>query len=69
MNIDEFENQLLKTKLSKKDFAELTQLPYQTIMNWKRNNNVPAWVKSWLQNYIDKKKFDNIKEIIKDEID
>jgi len=68
MTIEEFEKNLLETKLSKKEFAELTKLPYQTVMNWKRNNNAPDWVESWLQNYIDKKKFDNIKEIIKDEL-
>lgn len=68
MDITEFENKLELTQLSKKEFSELSKLPYQTIMNWKRNNNVPVWVESWLNNYIDKKKFDIIKDIIKDEM-
>jgi len=64
----EFEEKLNNIGLSKKEFSESTSLPYQTVMNWKRNNSVPVWVESWLENYIDKKKFENIKEIIKDEI-
>lgn len=55
--------------LSKKEFANLSNISYNTVNNWNDENKpVPPWVQSWLENYIDKKKFDNIKNIIKDEI-
>jgi hypothetical protein len=55
--------------LSKKEFAKLSNISYNTVNNWNDDNKpVPPWVKSWLENYIDKKKFDHIKEIIKDEM-
>jgi hypothetical protein len=49
MNKDEFTQILKNLKLSKKDFATLTGVPYQTIMNWK--DKTPVWVDSWLDNY------------------
>ena len=55
--------------LTKKEFAELSNISYNTVNNWNDENKpVPPWVKSWLHNYIDKKKFDSIKNIIKDKI-
>ena len=65
MDILELEKVLEDIKLSKKEFAELTKLPYQTIMNWKRNNSVPVWVESWLQNYIKAKVSDEIINAVK----
>lgn len=68
MTHDEFLELLKKAHLNKKEFVELNKLAYSTVGNWSTTNNVPYWVKSWLENYISKKKFDNIKNIIKDEI-
>lgn len=62
MNYEEFELKLEETTINKKVFAELTSLPYQTVMNWKRNDSVPAWVQSWLDNYIKAKSYKDIKE-------
>ena len=65
MTNNEFETILEEYTLSKKQFAELTELPYQTIMNWKRSDNPPNWVKSWLENYIKAKDMDKVVEAVK----
>ncbi len=67
MNNEEFEQMLKNAELSKKELSELVELPYQTLMNWKRNNKAPSWVKSWLENYKKAKKYEKIRELIKDE--
>lgn len=70
MNKQELTEKLEYIGLSKKDFAEFANISYNTVNNWNDTNKpVPPWVKSWLENYIAKKKFDNIKTIIKDELD
>lgn len=67
---EEFNQLLSKANLSKKEFCEIIELNYATVNNWGTGTiGIPKWVKSWLENYIAKKKFDNIKEIIKEEID
>ena len=38
MNNSDFENLLNNIPISKKEFAEATNLPYQSVMNWKRND-------------------------------
>jgi|GEM_PF-3572539 len=65
MNNLEFENIIESIDMSKKDFAKQTKLPYQTIMNWKRNDSLPVWVESWLENYIEKKKLETLKQTLK----
>jgi hypothetical protein len=37
MNNDTFEKKLEDSSINKTIFSELTSLPYQTVMNWKRN--------------------------------
>lgn len=50
--------------LSKKEFANLSNISYNTVNNWNDENRpVPPWVKSWVGNYIEAKKFDKIKEV------
>ena len=68
MEKEEFKEYLKKANLSKKEFANIIGIGVGSLNNWGSTQNIPYWVKSWLQNYIDKKKFDNIKNIIKDEI-
>ena len=65
MNYETFELKLEESKINKKVFAELTALPYQTVMNWKRNDSVPSWVESWLHNYKKAKISDDIIEAVK----
>jgi DNA-binding transcriptional regulator YiaG len=66
MDLAEFDELLEKANLSKKEFSTHCETSYDTIMNWNRTKKVPKWTKSWLENYIDKKKFDKIKELTKD---
>jgi len=69
MKKQEFDKILKEIGLSRQKFADITNLSYGAVSNWHDEKKpVPGWVKSWLQNYIDKKKFDNIKSIIKDEV-
>lgn len=66
MDIIEF-NELLKTaQLTKKKFSELVFMNYASVTNWKQINKTPLWVKSWLNLYIENKKCDGIKQLIKD---
>jgi len=65
MDIQNFEKELEKLNLSKKEFAGMTSLPYQTIMNWKRSDSLPKWVRSWLENYIKAKDIDKMAEAMK----
>lgn len=49
----EFKKQLKKVDLSKKKFSKHTGVNYDTIVGWTKGvkDNVPTWVKSWLENY------------------
>ncbi len=66
MDCEKFEEKLNDINLSKKELSQLTNLPYQTIMNWKRNNKVPAWIDSWLENYVKAKSYENVKNVVFD---
>lgn len=66
MNKQEFTDFLKIIDLSKKDFAELSNISYNTVNNWNDTNKpVPPWVKSWLDNYVKAKDMDNIVEAVK----
>lgn len=67
MNKNELTIKLKEIKLSKKDFALLSNISYDTVNNWNdKNRPVPPWVESWLENYIEKKKFEKVKQTLKD---
>jgi DNA-binding transcriptional regulator YiaG len=66
VNYKEFEELLNRIGINKKEFAKLTELSYQTVMNWNNTDNVPKWVKSWLENYIEKKNHEKLKQALKD---
>lgn len=54
--------------LSRVDFATITGLKYETILNWSRKtNSVPTWVGSWLENYEKALKYDELFNITSDE--
>jgi DNA-binding transcriptional regulator YiaG len=59
--------QILKDiNLSKKEFAKLSNISYNTVNNWNDENRpVPPWVKSWLQNYIKAKDIDKVAQTMK----
>ena len=68
MSYKEFEALLKAIDINKKEFAQLSELSYQTVQSWNKTNNVPNWVKSWIENYIDMKEFEKIKAMTLDEI-
>ena len=66
MELLQFKELLKKADLNKKQFAELLEMQYNTVNAWGSNNNIPTWVKSWLENYIKAKSYENIKDKIFD---
>ena len=69
MKKDEFDDTLKRIGMSRQEFADITNLSYGAVSNWHDEKKpVPGWVDSWLENYISKKKYDHIKNIIKDEL-
>lgn len=60
--------EILETiNLSKKEFAQLSNISYNTVNNWNDDNRpVPPWVESWLENYIQMRKFEIVKKTLRD---
>lgn len=60
--------ELLKTAgLSKKSFGELVGTTGQVVSNWNtEGREIPYWVESWLNLYIENKKCKDLKQMIKD---
>ena len=68
MDFETFKQTLKRCNLTIKEFAQMCGLNPNSISgNWKRDNKVPQWVESWLQNYIKAKAIDNLKDMICDE--
>lgn len=65
MNNEDFVKALKKASLNKKEFSELTGLAYSTVANWSSSQNIPIWVKSWLENYTKAKDMDKIIKAVK----
>jgi DNA-binding transcriptional regulator YiaG len=61
VELSEFKELLKTAGLNKKQFAELLEMQYNTVNAWGSNNNIPSWVKSWIENYIKAKTYDSIK--------
>lgn len=59
--------QILKDiNLTKKEFANLSNISYNTVNNWNDDNRpVPPWVESWLENYKKAKDIDKVAETMK----
>jgi predicted transcriptional regulator len=67
MKKENFDDLLKKLNLTRKEFAEISGIRYTTVGKWNDDNRpIPAWVKSWLENYIEKKKFETVKQTLKD---
>ncbi len=63
MNKQDLTDKLDSIKLTKKEFAELANISYNTVNNWNDTNKpVPPWVESWLENYIKAKTYKDIKD-------
>ncbi|WP_169975837.1 XRE family transcriptional regulator [Campylobacter sp. RM16191] len=66
MNREEFKDFLAKSNINKKELAELLNLPYGTVNNWGTSNPYPDWLKSWFENYIKAKSYEEIKNKVFD---
>jgi len=65
MKKETFDNILKSNNLSRKDFAELSGIKYTTVGKWNDDDRpIPAWVKSWLDNYIKAKDMDKVVEAV-----
>jgi len=66
MKKQDFTQTLKDINLSKKEFANLSNISYNTVNNWNDENRpVPPWVESWLENYIKAKDMDKVVEAVK----
>lgn len=67
MNKEDFDNILKNNNLTRKDFAKLSGIQYTTVGKWNDDNRpIPAWVKSWLENYIEKCRFETVKKTLRE---
>ncbi|MBR8463643.1 helix-turn-helix transcriptional regulator [Campylobacter sp. faydin G-24] len=67
MSRDDFNKLLKQANLSRKEFAEIIGMQYNSVNNWGSSQDFPRWVESWLTNYIKSTKFDKAKKIFDDE--
>lgn len=68
MNNQAFEELLKSAGLSKKDFAALVEMNYNSVTNWNKSDKIPQWVDSWLNLYIENKECRELKQVIKDAV-
>ena len=69
MKKDEFHKLLEKAEINKKEFSDISGVPYPTVLSWGVSRKgvvleIPNWVKYMVKYYIDSKKL----EIIRREI-
>ncbi|MGJ0341649.1 XRE family transcriptional regulator [Aliarcobacter cryaerophilus] len=63
MDREEFNTLLEKANLTKKEFCQIIDLNYNTVNTWGSSSiNIPKWVKSWLENYIKAKSYNDVKD-------
>jgi len=73
MKREEFVELLKDLELNKKEFAEISCVPYPTVLSWGvarkgKVLNIPFWVKEFLYYYAKARKFDMLKDQICSEI-
>ncbi|EAT99682.1 MULTISPECIES: acyl carrier protein [Campylobacter] len=65
MEIGEFEKLLKQAGLTKKEFANLTGMNYNSVVNWGTKNTYAQWVEPFLTAYIKAKKYDELIKSVK----
>jgi len=65
MDKEELKQLLKEANLTKKEFANIIKISVGSLNNWGSTQNVPYWVKSWLENYIKAKDIDKMAEAMK----
>ena len=68
MDKEKFQKMLDAAGLNKKEFAEISKIPYPTLRGWGSTTSFPPYLEFLIESYVKSRKFDKIKEIIKDEI-
>ena len=69
MTTEEFENNIKSLGISRKEFAAMSGMSYNTVVNWHDEKKpIPGWVSSWLDNYKKSRKFDIIHKLFNEEI-
>ena len=68
MNNQLFEELLIDAELSKKDFAKLVEMNYNSVTNWNKSDKIPQWVGSWLKLYTENKDLAKLRQIIKETV-
>ena len=68
MNNQAFEELLKSAGLSKKDFAALVEMNYNSVTNWNKSDKIPQWVNSWLTLYIENKSCKELKQLLKETV-
>lgn len=66
MQLSEFKDLLKASGITKKEFADLSNMSYGTVNSWgvEGRAEVPDWVKPFLENYEKAKTLDLIRKIL-----
>ena len=63
---EDLKRELQELNITKKEFANLANIPYNTVNNWSDSKRpIPSWVDSWLKNYTYKQKFEDVQIVLK----
>lgn len=66
MDRQQFNEMLDSAELTKEEFANKVGLQYRSVNNWGTGaQNVPHWVESWLELYLENNQCKKIKTMIK----
>jgi len=65
MTRQELNNMLEKSQMSKEEFSQKVGLKYTSVNNWGSSQEVPRWVESWLELYVENLQCKKLKEAIK----
>lgn len=61
---DDFINFLKKNNLTKKEFANVLNLPYPTVNSWGSTSGFPKWLHSFCHHYEKSKKYDKLQSLL-----
>ena len=69
MKLSEFKELLKKANMNKKEFSNITKISYGTVNSWglEGRAEVPEWIRPFLDNYMEVKKLQKIRDILAEE--
>ena len=69
MQLIEFKELLKKAEMNKKEFSQIATISYGTVNSWgvEGRAEIPEWVRPFLNNFIEVKKLNKIREILEKE--